>query len=66
MKIQKILEKFKEKQKDIKKLDKDNITLLPEEELDNNSIALEKNDMNIRRLIKIMIKIILGDILDSF
>ena len=66
MKIQKILEKFKEKQKDIKKLDKDNITLLPEEELDNNSIALEKNDMNIRRLIKITIKIILGDILDSF
>ena len=66
MKIQKILEKFKEKQKNIKKLDKDNITLLPEEELDNNSIALEKNDMNIRRLIKIMIKIILGDILDSF
>ena len=66
MKIQKILEKFKEKQKDIKKLDKDNITLLPEEELENNSIALEKIDMNIRRMIKIMIKIILGDILDSF
>ena len=52
MKIQKILEKFKEKQKDIKKLDKDNITLLQEEELENNSIALEKIDMNIRRLIK--------------
>ena len=52
MKIQKILEKFKKKQKDIKKLDKDNITLLPEEELENNSIALEKIDMNIRRLIK--------------
>ena len=66
MKIQKILEKFKEKQKDIKKLDKDNITLLPEEELENNFIALEKLDMNIRRIIKIMIKIILGDILDSF